>query len=1221
LVRILETLRSISPARIVSILKEPITRKVGWWAAGIVGLYAIVGFLVLPPVAKHVALKELPKALHREVSIESIRFNPFTLALRVTGFGVKEKESTNLFVGFDELVADFQLSSIFRRAPVLREVRLRAPEVKIVRNQDGSYNFSDLIEEPSPKPSEPAAKGAPPRFSLNNIQIFEGRVDFDDHPAGTRHEVREIDVAVPFLSNLPYAADAYIEPSFRAVVDGSPVVLAGRTKPFRDSLESTVEIEIDHLDIPRFLPYVPAKLNFKIPSGLLDTKMTASFMRQKDKAPTLTLSGRVTLEKFAVTELDDRPLLTLPLVAVRVDAAEVFAQKFQIGYVLVQDPELQLRRDRAGKINLLSVGAEGEAKKGASDGKKAAASDKKRAFNLELAELKVAGAAIRLSDEMPEKFFRTDIEVLNLDISRFAYPQTRPAAVALDFRTSAGESFTHAGTVLVEPLAAEGTVELSNFRIPAYAPYYSPFILFEVKDGLLSLSTRYSLSKTPDGLGATISGLQTSVSSLQLRKQGERTEFVRIPETAVKNGEIDLGKRTVVVEEFLSKNGAIAVKREKDGSIDLTKLIAPPGSKAEETPRAEEARPWTFTVKKVTVDRYAVSFVDETPTDLVKVQAEPVQVVVENLSNQKESKAQASLRVTVNRKGTVAVDGSVGLNPLTTDLGIEAQRLDLVPLQPYVTDKVKILVSSGELRLKGRLGVREVADGPFFQISFAGQTNLGNFVSLDRATSEDFLKWKSLFVGGIQANVNPLRVEINEVALSDFYSRLIVYPNGTLNLREILAGGEAQPSPGGGAGAGAGESPAAPAKKEPASGSPAAEPTSIAIGRVVLQGGNVNFTDLFIKPNYSANLTDLGGTVSGLSSKSGTTADVEILGRLNRSAPLEIKGKVNPLAANPYLDIKAGVKDIELEPFTPYSGKYAGYAIEKGKLSFKVDYKIDNRKLKADNQLILDQLTFGEKVESPTATKLPVLLAVALLKDRNGVIDLNLPIGGSLDDPEFSVGRVILQVLLNLIARAATSPFALLGAAFGGGEELSYVEFQPGLASLDDAAIDKLSKIGKALNDRPGLTLDISGRADPVGDREGLKRYLLERAVKAQKVKDLVKKGESAPSLDKVTVEPSEYEQYLTRAYKEAKFPKPRNVIGLVKELPVPEMEKLIVTNTEITDDDLLQLASERAAVAQEYLINTAQVSADRVFLVSPKIEGGGGRETGTTSRVQFSLK
>ncbi|HYA03233.1 MAG TPA: DUF748 domain-containing protein, partial [Syntrophobacteria bacterium] len=443
------------------------------------------------------------------------------------------------------------------------------------------------------------------------------------------------------------------------------------------------------------------------------------------------------------------------------------------------------------------------------------------------------------------------------------------------------------------------------------------------------------------------------------------------------------------------------------------------------------------------------------------------------------------------------------------------------------------------------------------------------------------------------------------------YSRLIVYPNGTLNVREILG-----PSTEGGE---EGATPPATATESPAS--PAGEAPVIKIGTVVLQGGNVNFTDLFIKPNYSANLTDLGGRVAGLSSQPGTTAELQILGRLNKSAPLEIKGKVNPLIANPFLDLKGSVKGIELEPFTPYSGKYAGYAIDKGKLSFKVDYQVENRKLKASNQLILDQLTFGERIESPTATRLPVLLAVALLKDRNGVIDVNLPISGSLDDPKFSVGRVILGVLVNLLAKAATSPFALLGAIFGGGEELSFVEFQPGLATLDAGARDKLGKLGKALNDRPGLSVDVSGRANPAVDREGLDRHLLERAVKAQKLKELVKKGESVPSLNEVTVAPAEYEKYLTRAYRDAKFPKPRNFIGMVKDLPVPEMEKLILTNTQITDEDLIQLAAERAQAAADFLINTEQVPADRVFLVSPKIEAPEKAEKGGGSRVEFALK
>ena len=307
--------------------------------------------------------------------------------------------------------------------------------------------------------------------------------------------------------------------------------------------------------------------------------------------------------------------------------------------------------------------------------------------------------------------------------------------------------------------------------------------------------------------------------------------------------------------------------------------------------------------------------------------------------------------------------------------------------------------------------------------------------------------------------------------------------------------------------------------------------------------------------------------MTGLSSQLDTAADVDLRGRFAGSAPVEIKGRINPLVRNLFLDLKASVRDIELGPFTPYSGKYVGYAIEKGKLTFNVAYKIENRKLTASNQIVVDQLTFGGKVESPQATKLPVMLAVALLKDRNGVIDVNLPISGSLDDPKFSIGGLIIRVIINLITKAITAPFALLGNLVGGGgdgAELSYVQFDPGRAVLTAQAQDKLATLQKGLVDRPALKLDITPRVDPQTDREGLRRYRFEQQVKAQKLKDLVKQGEAVKSVDDVKIEPQEYEKYLRRAYKEAKFPKPRNFIGMQKDLPVEEMEKLMLTNTTV---------------------------------------------------------
>ena len=322
----------------------------------------------------------------------------------------------------------------------------------------------------------------------------------------------------------------------------------------------------------------------------------------------------------------------------------------------------------------------------------------------------------------------------------------------------------------------------------------------------------------------------------------------------------------------------------------------------------------------------------------------------------------------------------------------------------------------------------------------------------------------------------------------------------------------------------------------------------------------------------------------------------------------------------------ADAKEIELSPMTPYSGRYVGYGIEKGKLSFNVKYKLENRKLSAENKIILNQLTFGEKIESPDATKLPVLFAVSLLKDRNGVIDIDLPISGSLDDPQFSVGGIIWRIIVNILTKAVTAPFSLLGAAFSGGgsgEELSYVEFDNGRATLNDAARSKIATLAKALNNRPSINLELIGRVDPATDLEGLKRVGIERKAKAQKLRELVRQGAAQRSVDDIQFEKDEYPKYLKAAYGEESFPKPRNLIGFAVDLPVAEMEKLMMQNAKATDDDMRQLASQRAQAVRAALLATGQVAADRLFIVAakPLTSEEQTKLKGKPNRVDFNMK
>jgi len=319
--------------------------------------------------------------------------------------------------------------------------------------------------------------------------------------------------------------------------------------------------------------------------------------------------------------------------------------------------------------------------------------------------------------------------------------------------------------------------------------------------------------------------------------------------------------------------------------------------------------------------------------------------------------------------------------------------------------------------------------------------------------------------------------------------------------------------------------------------------------------------------------------------------------------------------------VKVDFRDIELSSVTPYSSKYLGHPITKGKLTFAVEYLVDKRKLDAKNKIVIDQLTLGDKVESPDAVKAPVGLAVSLLTDRNGQINLDIPVSGSLDDPKFSVWPIVWQVIVNLITKAFTSPFALLTALTGGGEELSFIEFDYGSPEVSETGLKKINALTKALQQRPQLKMDISGYVDPENDREGLKKAEFDRKLKVQKIKEATVKGEATMPIGQISIKPEEYEKYLTLAYNAEKFAKPQTAVGFPKKLPKEEMEKLMTTNITITDSDLHQLAARRAENIKELILQSGEAKSAQIFIVEPKTLTAEKKEKVKMSRVDFKLK
>ncbi len=527
------------------------------------------------------------------------------------------------------------------------------------------------------------------------------------------------------------------------------------------------------------------------------------------------------------------------------------------------------------------------------------------------------------------------------------------------------------------------------------------------------------------------------------------------------------------------------------------------------------------------------------------------------------------------------------------------RNVDIAALRPYFADRLNAVLARAELSGRGSVDVAQAGTDDALALSYKGSARLSNLHVLDAAGESDLLRWQALdaekveVVAGTAAPV----VDVGHLTLSDFYARVILGEQGRLNLADLV---EADP----------------PSASRTDAGAP---PPRIRVGGIEFVRGNVNFTDNFVRPNYTANLTDLGGTVGALSSDGGGPAEVSIRSRVDRDAPVQIEGRLNPFATPLALDLRGTTKGVELPRLTPYSVKYAGYPITRGKLSIDVHYRIDDNRLQGDNRLFIDQLAFGERVDSPTATRLPVTLAVALLQNSRGEIDLRLPVSGSLDDPQFSIGGIIVQAIVNLLTKVVTAPFTLLASAFGGGPDLGHVEFAPGSAQLDEAQRHKLEALAKALADRPALRLDMTGRAATAIDSAPLKQAKFDARLRAAKVREIVRAGGSVDP-DTVTIAADERERLIGRVYADEDIPgKPRNLLGIARSIPAAEMEKLVLATVGIGEEDLRRLANDRAAAVRDLLSEQGKLPRERLFLVAPLIDGEGQPKL-PPARVDFSL-
>jgi hypothetical protein len=861
--------------------------------------------------------------------------------------------------------------------------------------------------------------------------------------------------------------------------------------------------------------------------------------------------------------------------------------------------------------------------------------EKKEPFRFNLANIEISGGRLIFRDEPVDKTHTfSDINFTLPHLSNFephidtrALPQ-----LAGDFNDT--ELQADVSTMpFADSLQTVIDISLTGVFLPWYFAYVPVPLGFWVEDGRLDVSSRISFSYPPEGgIRLEVSGTADLADLALVDREG--TQFLAIPKTRIQMAPSQPLKRTIRIETFTLTEPAVTLLQNSAGQLNLARLGPPP---QEGAPKVDSP-PFVFELGRLEMDSGSIRFLDYAAPSAAKgPHAGPVETLVEavnlevsDFSNQAGKRANLKFSAGLDPDAKLSITGNFGLPPLAADLDLELTHLDLTRAQAYFPNALHLALSDGRLNLSGHGRIHSDPDAGF-TAGFTGRFGISDFLLLEKKGVRNFTEWKTLELKALDISWNPTHVKLKELALDGLRQTVVVDEDGTLNLLQIYETQETkgeieQNTPvekGKDQQTGREE-----AEAEAASGDEGAPPFPISVDEVSLTDLAVSFTDRSITPQYASRLTLDEGSIQGLSTKAFEGAQVDMKGAVNKHAPVTVAGKANPLLEDLFLDIRFDLENLAMPPLSGYSGKYIGQAIEKGKLNLNLDYRIKNRKLEAENEILLDQFTLGRQVESDAALNLPVGLAVALLKDRKGRIDIDLPVSGRLDDPEFSLGGIILQALMNIITKAATSPFALVGSIVGGGEELRYIEFDPGGRKLSEKAREKLTSMQKLLYERPNLNLELTGYVDEEKDRQALAGMLVERKIRAARRADQdTKKDKDRKSGKREGTSPTdeEYGKYLRRVYKEEVLTRPdalENAKPLTDEsLSAEEMKERIRQQIAVTDARLRLLAQNRVQTVENFVLRDERITPKRIFVrqadaLSPP-EPGDYR----SSRVELDLR
>ncbi|MDD5630564.1 MAG: DUF748 domain-containing protein, partial [Methylococcales bacterium] len=806
-------------------------------------------------------------------------------------------------------------------------------------------------------------------------------------------------------------------------------------------------------------------------------------------------------------------------------------------------------------------------------------------------------------DRTLEKPAVMNLKPVNFKLTNYSNEPGVNVPFQLDAVLNKTGSIKLAGDTTIQPLSAKIAVDARKIALGNFQPYINKFARLDVVDGKLTVQGNAVIATSKkDELDVTFkgdSGIDNlSINDQQLKEKGQSKELIKIPVFALRGINFNLGNQELVLDSITAKDAQLEAWLTPEGSINYQALLSITNDEKISIDKtvADTVKPqtatWKIKANSLVFTNFGLSFEDQTQKKPVTMNFKPVNLKLTNYSNQSGASLPVELSIGMNKTGVIALKGNTVIDPLSAKIDLDVKNIELENFQPYFDKFVRLDVIDGAVHIDGNVTVAKQKQDKL-DVKFKGNTGVASLLTRDQSHHKDLVSWDDLTLKDVAMDLLANRYTASALVIDKPYVRVTIRKDKTINFSDIVIKDQSKP--------------------EPRAKTAQNKPTGLnkpyfKLGKIQIKDGSSDFSDLSLILPFAAPIKSLDGGASGISSEQKSIVTVALKGNAFDLSPVDVKGEISPYLGD--FKVEINFNGLPMPLVSPYLVQFAGYKVEKGKLTLGLKYVVTDRKLTASNSIFIDQFELGEKVENPNAVSLPLKLAVALLKDSSGKIKIDVPITGSLDNPKFSIGSIVADALINVLSKVVTSPFRALGSLIGSEKDMSTISFAAGDSSLNKQQQEKLDSLSKALKERPILNLEIKGAAFQEQDWPVLREGALYDQLKKRRAFEINKNTDKKIRDEYVELSDDEYKRLLADMFIE-KFPllAEKSFLG-TPQLMNPKAgdfyeiaKQKLFTIIKAEQWRLKKLASARARAIANYVVQKGGVPNERVFILDTVID------------------